>query len=101
MPDVERKRKVDELEKQVQELREHKEETDARLTRLELQTEREFAYKFLRVEHSTALAELFKQVEDGTVARGEIRKAAAEAVAREVELAGEGTQRSRVANVGG
>ena len=78
MPDAERKRKVDDLD------RGHREETDNRLVRLELQTEREFAYKFLRVEHSASLAELFELVGDGTVARSELRKAAASSVVGEV-----------------
>ncbi|OLQ08915.1 hypothetical protein AK812_SmicGene7523 [Symbiodinium microadriaticum] len=76
--DAERKRKVDDLD------REHREETDNRLARLELQTEREFAYKFLRVEHSASLAELFELVGDGTVARSELRKAPASSVVGEV-----------------
>ena len=72
------------VEKKVLERSEHREDTDNRLTRLELQAEREFAYNFVTVESSPALEDIFKRVNDGTFARSELHKEGARALVEEV-----------------
>ena len=44
-------------------------------------------YRFLRVEHSAALDELWKEVEDGTTGKNTIRVTAARVLANEVRAA--------------
>ncbi|CAE7660763.1 unnamed protein product [Symbiodinium sp. CCMP2592] len=79
---ADRKRKLDELSQQVKELQEHRGETDH--TKLELQAERETAYRHLRVESSAALADLFQRMEAGTLPRSQLRSSAATALVEEV-----------------
>ena len=55
-----------------------------RLDVVELRLEESQQYRFLRVEHSAALDELWKEVEDGTTGRNTIRVTAARVLANEL-----------------
>ena len=72
-PEPDRKRKLEELAAWVEDLEKNHDSLDGRVGRLELQHERESAYRYLRVEHAQGLTSLFKQCEDGTVERANLR----------------------------
>ena len=68
----------------VEDLEKNHDNLDGRVGRLELQHERESAYRYPRVEHAQGLTSLFKHCEDGTLERANLRVEGAKSLVEEV-----------------
>eukprot|EP00438_Fugacium_kawagutii_P009511 Skav209387 [mRNA] locus=scaffold3334:137441:141157:+ [translate_table: standard] len=81
----ERKRKMEALSKQVEEHATALAQLTPRVDRLEEKVEQAEAYRYLRVEHSVVLGDLFGQIESGNLQKKELRKRTEEGLAQEVK----------------
>ncbi|CAK9028059.1 unnamed protein product, partial [Durusdinium trenchii] len=81
---AERKRKLEDLEKKVDDQAALLDKTVGRVDRLEERCELAEAYRFLRVEHSSSLTELWAGQESGAIPRHELRSRVATGLVNEI-----------------
>ena len=81
--DSTRKRKMDNFERRLTQAENRLTQYSDRLDHVELRTEMDQSYKFLRVEASQGLAEMSERIEKGEVAKGDIRDLTGQTVTRE------------------
>ena len=82
--DPKRKRKFDDLDRGLTAVENQGQAHADRIDSLELRFELECAYRYIRVESSPGLAEMFTGIQDGAIPTNEIRERTGQVLTREI-----------------